>query len=85
MQAVKRVDAALPHGQGYLRVAVMGCAVNGPGEAADADIGIAFGSGSGVLFRRGERFAHGAAEDMIALLVREATAMLRQRREEEAR
>ena len=30
MQAVKRVDAALPHGQGYLRVAVMGCAVNGP-------------------------------------------------------
>ena len=32
----------------------MGCVVNGPGEAADADIGIAGGKGSGMLFKRGE-------------------------------
>ena len=37
-----------------LRVAVMGCPVNGPGEARHADLGIAFGPGQGVLFRRGE-------------------------------
>ena len=80
MQAVARVNAALPHDCGYLRVAVMGCAVNGPGEATDADIGIAFGDGNGVLFKHGEKFAHGQAEDMIALLVHEATAMLNARR-----
>ena len=80
MQAVARVNAALPHECGYLRVAVMGCAVNGPGEATDADIGIAFGDGNGVLFKHGEKFAHGQAEDMIALLVHEATAMLNARR-----
>ncbi|MCL1798947.1 MAG: flavodoxin-dependent (E)-4-hydroxy-3-methylbut-2-enyl-diphosphate synthase [Eggerthellaceae bacterium] len=37
-----------------LKVAVMGCMVNGPGEAADADIGIACGAGSGVLFAHGK-------------------------------
>ena len=37
-----------------ITVAVMGCAVNGPGEAAAADIGIAGGKGEGLLFRKGE-------------------------------
>ena len=37
-----------------LKVAVMGCAVNGPGEARDADLGIAGGNGEGLIFRRGE-------------------------------
>ncbi|WP_076003320.1 flavodoxin-dependent (E)-4-hydroxy-3-methylbut-2-enyl-diphosphate synthase [Dehalogenimonas formicexedens] len=38
-----------------IKVAVMGCAVNGPGEAKDADVGIACGKGQGILFRRGEK------------------------------
>ncbi|MFC1570694.1 flavodoxin-dependent (E)-4-hydroxy-3-methylbut-2-enyl-diphosphate synthase [Candidatus Omnitrophota bacterium] len=37
-----------------LTIAIMGCEVNGPGEAMNADIGIAFGSGKGAIFRRGE-------------------------------
>ena len=37
-----------------ITVAVMGCAVNGPGEASAADVGIAGGDGEGLLFRRGE-------------------------------
>ena len=37
-----------------LRVAVMGCVVNGPGEARDADIGIAAGKGFGLLFKKGK-------------------------------
>jgi (E)-4-hydroxy-3-methylbut-2-enyl-diphosphate synthase len=37
-----------------LKLAVMGCAVNGPGEAKEADLGIAFGGGKGVIFRKGE-------------------------------
>ena len=37
-----------------ITVAVMGCAVNGPGEARSADVGIAGGDGEGLLFRKGE-------------------------------
>ena len=37
-----------------IKVAVMGCAVNGPGEAREADIGVAGGDGCGVLFKKGE-------------------------------
>ena len=37
-----------------ITVAVMGCAVNGPGEASAADVGIAGGAGEGLLFRKGE-------------------------------
>jgi len=37
-----------------LKIAVMGCAVNGPGEAREADIGIAGGRGYGLIFRKGE-------------------------------
>ena len=36
-----------------LKIAVMGCAVNGPGEAKDADLGVACGDGKGVIFSRG--------------------------------
>ena len=37
-----------------IKVAVMGCAVNGPGEAKEADLGIAGGNGEGLVFRKGE-------------------------------
>ena len=51
---VKKVEEALPDTDKHLRVAVMGCAVNGPGEAREADIGIAFGSVNAVVFKKGE-------------------------------
>ncbi len=38
----------------HIKVAVMGCVVNGPGEAREADIGIAGGNGEGILFKHGE-------------------------------
>ena len=40
---------------GARRIAIMGCEVNGPGEAKDADFGIAGGLGKGILFRHGEK------------------------------
>lgn len=46
-QATKNIDK-------NLKIAVMGCAVNGPGEAREADIGIAGGNGEGLLFKKGE-------------------------------
>ncbi len=48
-----------------ISVAVMGCVVNGPGEARDADIGIACGKGSGVIFAGGERLRKVAEKDLV--------------------
>ena len=48
------VDEALKNCEKPITVAVMGCVVNGPGEARAADVGIAGGDGEGLLFRHGE-------------------------------
>ena len=78
MKMVDIVNSRLPHKQGYLKVAVMGCAVNGPGEARDADIGIAFGNGNGILFEHGEQTYHGEANEVVELLIARASEMLTQ-------
>ena len=52
---VNQVDAALKDCQKPITVAVMGCVVNGPGEAREADIGIAGGDGWGMIFEKGEQ------------------------------
>ena len=49
-----RVEEALRGCEKNITVAVMGCAVNGPGEAREADVGVAGGDGSGLIFRKGE-------------------------------
>ncbi len=54
-----------------IRVAVMGCVVNGPGEAADADVGIAGGKGRGVLFKKGKKIGVVEEKDFLAALMRE--------------
>jgi (E)-4-hydroxy-3-methylbut-2-enyl-diphosphate synthase len=51
---VNRVDAALKDCKKPITVAVMGCVVNGPGEAREADIGVAGGNGWGMIFEKGE-------------------------------
>jgi (E)-4-hydroxy-3-methylbut-2-enyl-diphosphate synthase len=61
-----------------LRVAVMGCAVNGPGEARHADVGIAGGKGVGMIFRRGEIVRRVPEEKLVAELVREVEDMVRE-------
>ena len=53
----------------YLKVAVMGCAVNGPGEAREADFGAAFGKGSGILFAGGKQVARCAEHELVDALV----------------
>jgi (E)-4-hydroxy-3-methylbut-2-enyl-diphosphate synthase len=49
-----RVEDRLRHETAPVRVAVMGCVVNGPGEAREADVGLAGGRDKGVIFRHGE-------------------------------
>ena len=52
-------------------VALMGCVVNGPGEAREADIGVAGGIGEGILFRHGEIIGRVPEDEMIDALIRE--------------
>jgi len=54
-----------------VKVAVMGCVVNGPGEAKDADVGIACGKGKGVIFRKGKKVGVVAEKDFVTALMRE--------------
>jgi (E)-4-hydroxy-3-methylbut-2-enyl-diphosphate synthase len=54
-----------------IKVAVMGCVVNGPGEAKDADVGIACGRGKGVIFKQGEKVAVVEEKDFLMALMRE--------------
>ncbi len=55
----------------YIRVAIMGCVVNGPGEAKEADLGIAVGKNSAVLFRKGEIIGRYSKSEMIDALLDE--------------
>ncbi|WP_205623370.1 flavodoxin-dependent (E)-4-hydroxy-3-methylbut-2-enyl-diphosphate synthase [Desulfosporosinus sp. HMP52] len=63
--------AQLPPLDKPLKVAVMGCAVNGPGEAREADYGIAGGKGMGLLFRKGEIVARLPEHELLAALLHE--------------
>jgi (E)-4-hydroxy-3-methylbut-2-enyl-diphosphate synthase len=54
-----------------LKVAVMGCTVNGPGEAREADFGIAGGEGMGLLFRKGEIVAKVPESELLTVLLKE--------------
>ena len=65
------VDALLKRSGKDVKVAVMGCEVNGPGEAKDADVGIAAGAGRAVIFRKGEKVRVVPGEEMLSALMEE--------------
>ena len=55
-----------------LRVAVMGCVVNGPGEAREADLGVASGNGKGQIFVKGEVIKTVPESEIVETLIEEA-------------
>jgi len=73
----KKVEKYLENVQHDITVAVMGCAVNGPGEARAADIGIAGGRGEGILFRNGEIIRKVSEAEMFESLVNEIEDLVR--------
>jgi (E)-4-hydroxy-3-methylbut-2-enyl-diphosphate synthase len=72
----ERVEAETAQVRASLVVAVMGCAVNGPGEAREADVGVAGGGDEMLLFRRGERVEKIREEDAVERLVKEVRALV---------
>ena len=66
-----RVEEALKDCKKNIKVAVMGCIVNGPGEAREADIGVAGGDGCGILFKKGEIIRKVPEEEIIPALLEE--------------
>ena len=67
---VNKVDEALKDCQKPITVAVMGCVVNGPGEAREADIGIAGGDGWGMLFEKGEQVEKLPYDELLPALLK---------------
>ena len=70
--AAKRLEEALKDKPWNMTVAVMGCAVNGPGEAREADIGVAGGNGNALLFKKGEIVRSVDADKILETLLAEA-------------
>lgn len=58
-----------------IKVAVMGCVVNGPGEAKDADVGIACGKGKGAIFRKGEVVGTASEQNFLEALMAEVNSL----------
>lgn len=70
-----QVDALLKNIDKPIKVAVMGCEVNGPGEAKDADVGIAAGNGRAVIFRKGKKSQVVPEDKMIEALLHEISSL----------
>ena len=66
-----QVDDMLKKTRSPIKVAVMGCEVNGPGEAKDADVGIAAGAGRAIIFRKGQKAKIVAEAEMLSALMEE--------------
>ncbi|MGN0008066.1 MAG: flavodoxin-dependent (E)-4-hydroxy-3-methylbut-2-enyl-diphosphate synthase [Desulfovibrionaceae bacterium] len=76
----RQVEDRLRHETADIKVAVMGCVVNGPGEAREADIGLAGGRDKGIIFRKGEviRSVRGQ-EALLAAFMEELTRLLQEK------
>ncbi len=79
-QRVEDYLTTIPHD---IHVAVMGCAVNGPGEAKNADIGIAGGRGEGILIKHGEIIRKVPEDQMFDTLVEEIQLLVKEREQQQ--
>ncbi|CVH76826.1 4-hydroxy-3-methylbut-2-en-1-yl diphosphate synthase [Clostridiales bacterium CHKCI006] len=74
----KEIEQFLQNIRAPITVAIMGCAVNGPGEARNADIGIAGGVKEGLLFKKGEIIRKVKQEELVDVLKKEILEMVKQ-------
>ncbi|MBI5552373.1 MAG: flavodoxin-dependent (E)-4-hydroxy-3-methylbut-2-enyl-diphosphate synthase [Desulfobacterales bacterium] len=71
MEVVDQVEKALLTHVAPVKLAIMGCVVNGPGEAREADIGVAGGQGQGILFKKGKVVKKVPQEQLVKVLLQE--------------
>ncbi|HIT86099.1 MAG TPA: flavodoxin-dependent (E)-4-hydroxy-3-methylbut-2-enyl-diphosphate synthase [Candidatus Ornithomonoglobus intestinigallinarum] len=76
IRIAEEVEKRISNIQKPIKVAVMGCAVNGPGEAREADIGIAGGKGEGLIFKRGEILRKVPQDKLVDELMKEMESMI---------
>ncbi|MDD4681487.1 MAG: flavodoxin-dependent (E)-4-hydroxy-3-methylbut-2-enyl-diphosphate synthase, partial [Clostridia bacterium] len=76
IRIAQEVEERLASVKKHIKIAVMGCAVNGPGEARRADIGIAGGNGEGLIFKKGEIIRKVKEEDLVEELIKEVQEIL---------
>jgi len=81
LKLTEEVERRLAGMKSYLKIALMGCVVNGPGEAAEADVGIAGGRGFGMLFKKGKIIKKVREEDFTDVLMKEIQTMIADRKE----
>jgi len=74
---VEKVEKALSGIEASPKVAIMGCVVNGPGEAKQADIGIAGGRGQGILFKKGEVIRKVPENELAEILIKEVKRLVK--------
>ena len=75
IKLVNEVEKKLENCQKNIKVAIMGCAVNGPGEAREADIGVAGGDGVGLIFKKGEIVRKVKEENIVDELMKEIESL----------
>lgn len=71
----EKVEKYVQSMESSLKVAVMGCAVNGPGEAREADIGVAGGNGVGIIFKKGQVYKKVDEENLLEVFMTELEKM----------
>jgi (E)-4-hydroxy-3-methylbut-2-enyl-diphosphate synthase len=71
LKLTREVERQLAGMKSHLKIALMGCVVNGPGEAAEADVGIAGGRGYGMLFKKGKIVRKIKEKDFVQILMEE--------------
>ena len=74
---VEQVEKALGSIEAAPKVAIMGCVVNGPGEAREADIGVAGGRGQGILFKKGKVMKKIPENELARVLIREVKELVK--------
>lgn len=75
IKIVKKAEKELDNIDKHIQVAIMGCAVNGPGEAKEADIGIAGGNGEGLIFKKGKIIRKVDEDKLVSELIYEIKNM----------
>jgi (E)-4-hydroxy-3-methylbut-2-enyl-diphosphate synthase len=83
-ELMKELKARLGGRSTAVKISVLGCVVNGPGEAREADLGIAAGNGKGVIFKRGEIVRHVQESEMVDALLEEIAIWEKEEAEKEA-